>query len=112
MPTAEHAHLVAVFESTALEVAAWHESGLMPGHARAGKGMSPLRTHAPDESVASCYYDANFVFRGPRPAPMPGAPPAPDETFERLLLVIDSAGNALESHGGSKEILPLVRPAA
>src|SRR2546430_6019098 len=32
MPISDHPRLVAVFESTALEVAAWHESGLMPGH--------------------------------------------------------------------------------
>jgi len=112
MPISDHPRLVAVFESTALEVAAWHESGLMPGHARAGKGMSPLRKHSPDESIASCYYDGTFVFRGPIPPPMPGAPSASPRIFERLLLVIDSSGDAIESHGGSKESLPLIRTAA
>src|SRR3989440_5960324 len=39
----DHAQLVAVFESTALEIAAWQESGLIPGGGHAGAGMSPLR---------------------------------------------------------------------
>ncbi len=112
MPSSDRAVLVMVFESTALEVAAWNESGLMPGHNRAGNGMSPFRKHPIDESVASCYYDGAFVFRGPRPAPMPGAPSAPPEISERLLLIIDSAGDAIEGLGGSKEYLPLVRPGA
>jgi len=109
---ADHPLLVAVFESTALEVAAWHESGLMPGGARAGHGMSPFRKHPLGESIASCYYDGTFVFHGPIPQPLPGGPPASPRVFERLLLIIDSAGNAIDQHGGSKERLPLVRPAA
>jgi len=112
MPVSDHPRLVAVFESTALEVAEWNEGGLMPGHARAGKGMSPFRKHPIDESVASCYYDGTFVFSGPIPPPMPGAPSASPRVFERLLLVIDSSGDAIESDGGSKENLPLIRPMA
>jgi hypothetical protein len=112
MPSSEHARLVAVFESTALEIAAWQESGLMPGHARAGQGLSPMRSHAISESVASCYFDGTFTWRGPMPAPQPGTPSAAPDTFERLLLIIDSTGNGIGSLGGSKAMLPLVRPAA
>jgi hypothetical protein len=98
--------LVAAFESTALEVAAWHESGLIPGGGRAGVGQSPLRSHPPDESIASCYFDGSFTYRGH--LPHGGAPPI----FERMLFLIDASGNLFEEHGGTKKLFPLVRPAA
>jgi hypothetical protein len=98
--------LVAAFESTALELAAWHESGLMPGGGHAGAGQSPLRSHPPDESIASCYFDGSFTYRGT--LPHRGTPPV----FERMLFLVDGTGDLLEELGGTKKLLPLVRPAA
>lgn len=98
--------LVAAFESTALEIAAWHESGLMPGGGHAGPGQSPLRSHAPDESIASCYFDGSFRYRGH--VPYGATPPV----FERMLFLVDSTGYLFEEHGGTKKLFPLVRPAA
>jgi hypothetical protein len=97
--------LVAVFESTALEIAAWQESGLVPGGGRAGAGQSPLRSYA-GQSIASCYFDGTFTFRGP--LPQGATPPA----FERMLILVDGAGQIISESGGTKKLYPLVRPAA
>jgi hypothetical protein len=97
--------LVAAFESTALEIAAWHEGGLMPGGGHAGAGQSPLRAHPPGESIASCYFDGAFTYRGH--LPHRGTPPA----FERMLFLVDSTGDVFEEHGGARVLFPLVRPA-
>ena len=101
----DHAQLVAVFESTALEIAAWQESGLIPGGGRAGAGMSPLRSHPPGESIASCYFDGTITVSWPLPE---GARPP---VLERMLLILDSSGGFLQELGWPKTF-PLVRPAA
>ena len=102
----DHAQLVAVFESTALEIAAWQESGLIPGGGHAGAGMSPLRSHPPGESIASCYFDGTITVSGPLPE---GARPP---VLERMLLILDSSGGFLQEVGGPRKTFPLVRPAA
>ena len=102
----DHAQLVAVFESSALEIAAWQESGLIPGGGHAGAGQSPLRSHPPGESIASCYFDGTITVRGPLPE---GATPP---VFERMLLILDGSGGLLQELGGPKKLFPLVRPAA
>ena len=101
----DHAQLVAVFESTALEIGAWQESGLIPGGGHAGAGMSPLRSHPPGESIASCYFDGTITVSGPLPE---GAKPP---VLERMLLILDSSGGLLQELGWPKTF-PLVRPAA
>jgi len=98
--------LVAVFESTALEIAAWQESGLILGGGHAGAGMSPLRSHPPGESIASCYFDGTITVTGPLPE---GARPP---VLERMLLILDSSGGFLQEVGGPRKTFPLVRPAA
>lgn len=98
--------LVVAFESTALEIAAWDESGLVPGGGRAGAGQSPLRSYPAAESIASCYFDGSFTYRGHLPAG--GTPPV----FERMLFLVDGAGQILQESGGTKKLYPLVRPAA
>jgi hypothetical protein len=98
--------LVAAFESTSLEIAAWQESGLVPGGGRAGAGQSPLRSYPPAQSIASCYFDGTFTFRGPLPQ---GATPP---VFERMLFLVDGAGQIIQEAGGTKQLFPLVRPAA
>jgi hypothetical protein len=98
--------LVASFDSTALEVAAWQESGLVPGGGRAGAGQSPLRSYPPAASIASCYFDGTITFRGPLP---PGASPP---VFERMLILVDGTGGIIQETGGTKKLMPLVRPAA
>jgi hypothetical protein len=98
--------LVAVFESTALEIANWQENGMFSGGSRAGPGQSPLRSHPTDESFVSCYFDGTFTFRWP--IPQGAAPPV----FERMLFIVDSAGRDIQQSGGTKKQLPLLRPAA
>ena len=98
--------LVAVFESTALEIAVWQESGRVPGGGRAGSGQSPLRSYPQNESIASCYFDGTFTFRWPLPQ---GATPP---VFERMLILVDGAGQIISESGGTKSLYPLVRPAA
>ncbi len=104
--SADHVQLVAAFESTALEIAAWQESGLIPGGSHAGAGQSPVRSYPPAERIASCYFDGTFTFRGPLPE---GATPP---VFERMLLLVDGAGQIIQESGGTKKLWPLVRPAA
>jgi len=99
--------LVAVFESTAVEIANWQENGMFsPGGSHAGPGQSPLRSHPGDESIVSCYFDGTFTFRWAIPE---GATPP---VFERMLFLVDSSGHAIQEFGGTKKLLPLVRPAA
>lgn len=100
------AELVAVFESTALEVAAWQESGLVPGGGRAGQGMSPLRSRQSTEVITSCYFDGTITLR--MPVPQGGVPPV----FERVLFVIDASGMELQVSGGTKSVVALIRPSA
>jgi hypothetical protein len=104
--------LVAAFESTAEEVALWEENGLTPGPGGGRAGPSPFRSYAPDESIASCYYDGTFVFRGPIPERLPGAPSSSPPTFEGMLFLLDASGKIVGEHGGTKSRLPLVRPTA
>jgi len=98
--------LVASFESTALEIAAWQESGRIPGGSHAGIGQSPLRSFPPGETIASCYFDGTFTFRWPLPQ---GATPP---VFERMLFLVDGTGQIIQEAGGTKKLYPLVRPAA
>ena len=102
----DHVQLMAVFESTALEIAAWQESGLIPGGGHAGAGQSPLRSYPPSESIVSCYFDGTFTYRGPLPEG--AAPPV----FERMLFLVDRAGQVIQESGGTKKLYPLVRPVA
>ena len=102
----DRVQLVAAFESTAFEIAAWQESGLIPRGGRAGAGQSPLRSYPPAESIASRYFDGTFTFRGPLPQ---GATPP---VFERMLFLVDGAGQIIQESGGTKKLYPLVRPAA
>ena len=97
---------VAVFESTAVEVAAWQESGLIPGGGRAGPGMSPLRSRPATEIITSCYFDGNITLR--MPIPQGGVPPV----FERVLFLVDQGGLELQVLGGTKSLFPLLRPSA
>jgi len=97
--------LVAAYESTASEVALWMESGWIPGGGRAGPGQAPTRSLPPSESIASCYFDGRFTFRGPLP---PGAVPP---HFERMLFLLDGAGHEVAEFGGARQLYPLVRPA-
>jgi hypothetical protein len=97
--------LVASYESTAIEIALWMESGKIPGGGRAGVGKAPTRSLPPSESIASCYFDGSFTFRAP--LPMGADPPQ----FERMLFLLDGAGLAIAQLGGPRELFPLVRPA-
>ena len=82
------------------------ESGRIPGGGRAGTGQAPTRSLSPSESIASCYFDGTFTFRDPLPK---GAPPP---QFERMLFLVDSAGRVRAVMGGTRQLFPLVRPAA
>jgi hypothetical protein len=101
----DQVQLVAVYESTAHEIALWQETGMGTGGSRAGPGMSPMRSHPPGETVVSCYFDGVFTYRGH--LPQGGNPPV----FERMQFLFDGAGNLFQERGGSKAHLPLVRPA-
>jgi hypothetical protein len=101
----DQVQLVAVYESSALEIALWHESGMGSDGSRAGSGMSPMRSHPPGETIVSCYFDGVFTYRGH--LPQGGKPPV----FERMQFLFDGAGNPFQQRGGSKAHLPLVRPA-
>jgi hypothetical protein len=101
----DQVRLVAVYESTAHEIALWHETGMGTGGSHAGPGMSPMRSHPPGETVVSCYFDGVFTYRGHLPQ---GANPP---VFERMQFLFDGAGNLFQERGGSKAHLPLVRPA-
>jgi hypothetical protein len=97
--------LVAAYESTALEISEWMESGKIPGGGRAGAGQAPTRSLPTTQVIASCYFDGSFTFRGPLP---PGAEPP---HAERMLFLLDGAGPAIASMGGTRQLYPLVRPA-
>jgi hypothetical protein len=101
----DQVQLVAVYESSAMEIALWQESGMGTGGSRAGPGMSPLRSHPPGETIVSCFFDGVFTYRGHLPAG--GNPPV----FERMHFLVDGAGILFQERGGSKALLPLVRPA-
>src|SRR5688500_12300392 len=101
----DHVQLAAVYESTALEIALWHESGMGNGGSRAGLGMSPARSRPAGDIFVSCYFDGVFTYRGHLPAG--GRPPV----FERMHFLVDGAGNLFQERGGSTALLPLVRPA-
>src|SRR5688500_12744908 len=96
--------LVAAYESTAQEISLWMESGNVPGGGRAGPGQAPTRSLPPSESIASCYFDGTFTYRGPLP---PGATPP---RFERMLFLIDGSGVPILTMGGPRHLFPLVRP--
>jgi len=97
--------LVAAYESTAMEIALWMESGKIPGGGRAGLGQAPTRSLPPSESIASCYFDGSFTYRGH--PPQGGVPPR----FERMLFLLDGAGLEVAEMGGTRQLYPLVRPA-
>jgi hypothetical protein len=97
--------LVAAYESTGTEIALWMESGRVPGGGRAGPGQVLTRSLPAGETIASCYFDGTFTFRGP--VPKGAVPPRP----ERMLFLIDPAGVVLAEMGGTRQLYPLVRPA-
>jgi hypothetical protein len=97
--------LVAAYESTALEISEWLESGKIPGGGRAGAGKAPTRSLPLTLIIASCYFDGSFTFRGPLPR---GAEPP---HAERMLFLLDGAGSPIASIGGTRQLYPLVRPA-
>lgn len=101
----DQVQLVAVYESTALEIALWQESGMGNSGSRAGPGMSPVRSRPAREIIVSCYFDGVFTYRGHLPAG--GKPPV----FERMQFLFDGAGNLFQERGGTRALLPLVRPA-
>lgn len=101
----DRVQLVAVYESSAMEIALWEESGMGTGGSRAGPGMSSLRSRPPGETIVSCFFDGVFTYRGHLPAG--GNPPV----FERMHFLVDGAGNLFHERGGTKAHLPLVRPA-
>jgi hypothetical protein len=103
----ETARLVASFENTAAELAAWDESGGPSGGSRAGPGMSPARALPPTAPIFTCYFDGPVTLTIAHP-PQGGSPP----TAARVLLVLDESGTILEVRGGTKESLPLVSLAA
>jgi hypothetical protein len=97
--------LVAAYESTGNEIALWMESGRIPGGGRAGPGQVPTRSLPAGQTIASCYFDGTFTFRGPMPK---GAVPP---RLERMLFLVDPAGVVLAEFGGTRQLYPLVRPA-
>ena len=97
--------LVAAYESTGTEIALWMESGRIPGGGRAGPGQVLTRSLPAGKTIASCYFDGTFTFRGP----LPKGAVAPD--LERMLFLIDPAGVVLAEMGGTRQLYPLVRPA-
>jgi hypothetical protein len=101
------APVVASFQNTAAELAAWDESGGVTGGSRAGPGMSPARALPPTAAIFSCYFDGPITLTNSHP-PQGGSPP----TVARVLLIVDEAGSTLEVRGGTKESLPLVSLAA
>jgi hypothetical protein len=98
------ARLVATFELTAAELAAWDESPAMGSHA--GPGMSPARSLDPAARLFACYFDGDITFSGPLP---PGASPP---IAERALLIVGAQGGVVETRGGTIVGLPLGRPTA
>jgi len=101
----DHVTLVAAYESTGIEIALWMESGRVPGGGRAGPGQVLTRSLPAGETIASCYFDGAFTFRGPLPN---GAVPP---RLERMLFLVDPAGIVLAEMGGTRQLYPLVRPA-
>jgi len=97
--------LVAAYESTGTEIALWMESGRIPGGGRAGPGQLLTRSLPVGQTIASCYFDGAFTFRGP--LPKDAVPPR----FERMLFLLDPAGMVLAEMGGTRLLYPLVRPA-
>ena len=97
--------LVAAYESTGTEIALWMESGLIPGGGRAGPDQVLTRSLPAGQTIASCYFDGVFTFRGPLPE---GAVPP---RLERMLFLVDPAGIVLAEMGGTRQLYPLVRPA-
>ena len=81
------------------------ESGRIPGGGRAGPGQVLTRSLPVGETIASCYFDGAFTFRGPLPK---GAVPP---RLERMLFLVDPAGIVLAEMGGTRQLYPLVRPA-
>jgi hypothetical protein len=101
------ATLVASFQNTAAELAAWDESGGVSGGSHAGLGMSPARALPPTAAIFSCYFDGPITLTNSHP-PQGGSPP----TVARVLLIVDEAGSTREVRGGTKESLPLASLAA
>ena len=97
--------LVAAYESTGTEIALWMESGRIPGGGRAGPGQVLTRSLPVGQTIASCYFDGTFTFRGPLPKD------AVSPRLERMLFLLDPAGMVLAEMGGTRQLYPLVRPA-
>ena len=97
--------LVAAYESTGTEIALWMESGRIPGGGRAGPGQVLTRSLPVGQTIASCYFDGTFTFRGP--LPKDAVPPR----LERMLFLLDPAEMVLAEMGGTRQLYPLVRPA-
>jgi hypothetical protein len=99
------ATVVASYELTAAEGAAWEESDGHPG-GHAGQGMAPLRAYPPNALVTLCYFDGELLFNGS--LPYGAAKPSP--TQGRALLVVGPDGRVPEQIGGTPSTLPAVRP--
>ena len=100
------ARLVATFQITAADLAAWDESPTAFGGSHAGPGMSPARSMSPSAAIFACYFDGPITLRAHPPEG--GSNP----TVARALVIIDGSGSTLELRGGTEVSLPLVRPAA
>jgi hypothetical protein len=101
------ATLIASYQLTAAEGAAWEESDGHPsGHA--GPGKAPLRDYPPNAPIALCYFEGTLRFNGS--VPYGAAMPSP--TQGRALLVVGPDGRVPEQIGGTPTSLPAVRPTA
>jgi hypothetical protein len=96
------ARLVATFQITPADLAAWDENPPLGG-SRAGPGLSPARSMSPSAVIFACYFDGPVTLTNAHP-PRGGSPP----TVARVLVIVDEAGSTLEVRGGTKESLPLV----
>jgi hypothetical protein len=97
------APLVAAFQNTAAELVAWDEGGGATGGSRAGPGKSPARSLPPTAPIFACYFDGPITLTNSHP-PAGGSAPI----VERVLVIVDASGAALEVRGGTKGNLPLV----
>jgi len=98
------ARLVATFQITAADLAAWDEN---PAGSHAGPGMSPARSMSVSAAIFACYFDGPITLTNAHP-PQGGSPP----TVARVLVIVDESGGTLEVRGGTEQSLPLVRPSA